>query len=88
MNKDKKIIASIHKVINEDNCKSIMNLNINGLPEFENLPGWFINHCTYTANLIRELRLIVLENKNILSDEQYNEYLLRHTKDSNINNLL
>jgi hypothetical protein len=89
MNKDKLIRATIHKLINEDNCKSIMNLQgIKELPGFENVPDWFFDSCNYTANLIKELRNVILLDKNILTEDQYNNYLSRQTKDSNLNNLI
>jgi hypothetical protein len=80
--------ASIFKLINDDNCKSIMNLSIKSLKdtnEFKNCPDWFFNHCEYTIKLIQEIREIVYFDKNIMNETELKKYIAdRINKDSNL----
>ena len=81
----KNITISAIKLLDNDNCKSIMNLQIKsllGTDEFKTLPDWFINNCYYTADLIKNLRNVLLLNKDLLTDNEAKEFINKYDKEN------
>ena len=83
----KNMTISAIKLLDNDNCKSIMNLQIKSLldtDEFKSLPDWFVNNCYYTCDLINNLRKVLLLNKDLLTDNEASEYINKHDEQNKI----
>ena len=76
------VAISAMKLLHDDNFKAASNLLIEKEMEgFENVPDWFFVSCKYTANLLSDLRNVLLAHHGLLSDDEANAFLAKFEKE-------